>query len=120
MSRDGIAYGVKARLNYRAEKGKSIIDEKYAFLTGIHEVYSVLGISESHFRHSFESAFGTSPKLYLETVQIEKAKELLIDNSMKVYEVGERVGFKHGWADMNLRPLSLRRNSKIVKSGIAI
>ncbi len=98
MTRDRVVYGARARSSFWAEKGKSIIDEKYASLSGIDEVYSVLGISESHFRDSFEAAFGISPKVYLEAVQIEKAKELLFDTSLKVYEVSEKVGFKHRWA----------------------
>lgn len=51
-----------------------------------------------HFRDLFQSAFGVTPKLYLETVQVEHAKELLVDRSLKVTEISEMVGFKHRWA----------------------
>ncbi|MCL5267014.1 MAG: AraC family transcriptional regulator [Bacteroidetes bacterium] len=60
-----------------AEKGKEIIDNSYADLSGIDEVCSTLGISAAHFREVFYFAYHITPKRYLDTVRVEQAKKLL-------------------------------------------
>ncbi len=46
----------------------------------------------------FQSAFGINPKLYLEIVQVEQAKKLLHDRSLRIFEIADRLGFKHRWS----------------------
>lgn len=86
------------KANFWADRGKRIIDEEYRVLGGIAEVCCKLGISGSHFRDLFQSSFGMTPKHYLEAVQVEHAKDLLSDGSLKVSQICMMVGFKHRWA----------------------
>lgn len=81
--------------NYWAEKGKKLIDEKYAELNGINELCSVVGISTAHFRDVFYAAFGETPKCYLTKMKINRAKEILSDRGIRICEVAITAGFKH-------------------------
>jgi AraC-like DNA-binding protein len=85
---------------YWAEKGKQLIFERYTTLKGVEEVCSILGISSSHFRESFQYAYGMSPKSYLDNLRIEEAKRLLADHGNSVdglttLQVAKSVGFRN-------------------------
>jgi len=78
--------------NYWARMGKELIDKDYQRLHTVEDVCSILGISAGHFREVFRTAYGVNPKLYLARVKVEKAMELLKDESVMVCDVAMRVG----------------------------
>ncbi len=67
---------------YWAEKAKPLIDKRYSDLSGICEVSSILGISETHFRRVFRSAYTKSPRAYLQEVRIEWSSPRKVDKEL--------------------------------------
>jgi len=57
------------------------------------DLAGISGISEIYFRKIFTSLYGISPAKYIRTVRIEKAKSLLISESISVTEAAELSGF---------------------------
>ena len=57
------------------------------------DLAAISGISEVYFRKIFTSLYGISPARYIRTVRIEKAKNLLLDESVSVSEAAELSGF---------------------------
>ncbi|SFE81386.1 Two-component response regulator, YesN/AraC family, consists of REC and AraC-type DNA-binding domains [Paenibacillus algorifonticola] len=55
-----------------------------------------LGISRDHFRHLFKLETGKTALDRLTEIRIEKAKQLLDEGNLKVYEIADRVGFRNG------------------------
>ncbi len=54
----------------------------------------VSGISCVYFRKIFSTVFGLSPMRYLQTVRMEKAKDMLAGDYMPISDIAESVGFK--------------------------
>lgn len=52
-----------------------------------------LGVSEVYLRRLFTTYCGTTPKQYILTLRIEKAKQLLADNRYTVTAIAEKCGF---------------------------
>ncbi|ANY66661.1 hypothetical protein BBD42_09455 [Paenibacillus sp. BIHB 4019] len=55
-----------------------------------------LGISRDHFRHLFKLETGQTALDRLTEIRMEKAKLLLDEGNLKVYEIADRVGFRNG------------------------
>lgn len=55
-----------------------------------------LGISRDHFRHLFKDETGKTILDRLTDIRMDKAKQLLDEGSLKVYEIADRVGFRNG------------------------
>ena len=54
----------------------------------------VAGVSSVYFRKIFAAVFGQPPMRYLQTVRMEKAKDMLTGDYMPVSDIAESVGFK--------------------------
>ena len=52
------------------------------------------GISEVYFRKLFKSHFEQSPKQYILGLRLQKAKLLLLENDLKIWEIAECCGFE--------------------------
>jgi len=59
------------------------------------ELGQLLDLSESRFRSIFVKETGVSPQAYLQTLRLERAKELLTENGFSV----EQIAMKVGWQD---------------------
>ncbi|MZQ86682.1 response regulator [Paenibacillus sp. 5J-6] len=90
----------------REFKGNSKHQQVADFMTQyIHEHYmedinltdftSKVYVSRNYLAIIFKNATGETFNNYLTRVRIEKAKELLLDRNMLVYEVAKRVGYKN-------------------------
>jgi len=84
----------------------------------------VAGMSPSYFRHKFKEELGVTPTIYLQSVRLKMAKELLADNGLSVKQVKAAVGiqsdsyFTHQFkTTYGLPPSRLRsdQNALIVK-----
>ncbi|MEF2964967.1 response regulator [Paenibacillus sp. M1] len=87
-------------------KGSSKHRQVVDFMTGyIHEHYAEdltlaelsdkVYISRNHLSIIFKNITGETFNTYLTRVRIEKARELLLERNMLVYEVAERVGYRN-------------------------
>jgi len=59
----------------------------------VEEAAEVSRLSASHFRRQFRMVYGLSPKQYLLSLRISKARELLTGTNESVTEIAESVGF---------------------------
>jgi two-component system, response regulator YesN len=71
------------------------IHEHYAEDLTLAELSEKLYISRNHLSIIFKNMTGETFNNYLTRVRIEKARELLLQRTMLVYEVAERVGYKN-------------------------
>jgi two-component system response regulator YesN len=61
---------------------------------GVAALAEHLGISEGHLSHIFKKETDYTPVNYLTRYRVHKAMELLHDCRLKIYEVGEQVGYR--------------------------
>lgn len=73
----------------------SYIHEHYAEELTLAELSDKVFISRNHLSIIFKNITGETFNNYLTRVRIEKARELLMERNMLVYEVAERVGYKN-------------------------
>ncbi|AIQ70198.1 response regulator transcription factor [Paenibacillus graminis] len=73
----------------------SYIHEHYAEELTLAELSNKVFISRNHLSIIFKNITGETFNNYLTRVRIEKARELLMERNMLVYEVAERVGYKN-------------------------
>ncbi|SDL71274.1 response regulator transcription factor [Paenibacillus jilunlii] len=73
----------------------SYIHEHYAEELTLAELSDKVYISRNHLSIIFKNITGETFNNYLTRVRIEKARELLMERNMLVYEVAERVGYKN-------------------------
>lgn len=59
------------------------------------ELAKQCGISEVYFRRIFEKNYKMTPKQYIINIRINRAKQLLTENSMKISAVAENCGFSN-------------------------
>ena len=58
------------------------------------ELARVAGVSSVYFRKLFATLFGQPPMRYLQSVRMEKAKDMLSGDYMPISDIAESVGFK--------------------------
>ncbi|AIQ28280.1 AraC family transcriptional regulator [Paenibacillus sp. FSL P4-0081] len=73
----------------------SYIHEHYAEELTLADLSDKVYISRNHLSIIFKNITGETFNNYLTRVRIEKARELLMERKMLVYEVAERVGYKN-------------------------
>ncbi len=54
-------------------------------------------VSPSHLTHVFKDVIGVSPLKYHQQLRMEKAKRLLLDDSLCVYQVANRLGYEDAY-----------------------
>jgi len=77
------------------ESAKFYIDEFYDRKISVSDIANVAGFSVSHLRVLFKNAYGQSPVQYLNTVRVERAKEMLESNLFSIEEVACACGFQN-------------------------
>ncbi|MDR6550620.1 response regulator [Paenibacillus qinlingensis] len=70
------------------------IDEHYAGDITVAQIAEILHLSTNYLSNLFKSETGMRMIEYINRCRIRKAKELLRDSNLKVYEVAERTGFQ--------------------------
>jgi LacI family transcriptional regulator, galactose operon repressor len=85
----------------------------------VDDVLDQLSISRSMFNRRFKKILGRSPKSEMIRVQIERARELLIDSDLPVQKIAESCGFQEPkyfiqvfHRRVGMTPLTFRRSSK--------
>src|SRR5690606_9591125 len=75
-------------------KAKNYIDNHYHNDIGIDEVSEVVGLSASHFCTLFKQVTGSTFLEYVTQCRIEKAKYILVNTEVKVYQLAPLVGYQ--------------------------
>lgn len=70
------------------------IEDHYSHLLTLDELCSISGFSKYYFLHTFTAVTGISPYSYLETVRINRAKELLKEGN-NIADIALQTGFSH-------------------------
>jgi two-component system response regulator YesN len=73
---------------------KGFIDANYVSIKNIDDIVRSFYISGNYANVIFKKHIGITVFDYLVSVRIKKAKELLADSYVKIYEVAEKVGYK--------------------------
>ncbi len=85
--------------NKRAiELSKKLLKEKIHLNTDFSVIAENIGYSYDYFRHLFTAYVGMSPKQYQLEQKMNKAKDLLLNTGMPVYEIAKICGFSNGIA----------------------
>lgn len=74
------------------DMAKHFIEKHYAEPISLSQVAEWIGVSESYLSKRFVKETGTNFVDYLTRLRVEKAKQM-IHSGMKLYEVGENVGY---------------------------
>lgn len=72
---------------------RSYIDENYQTITSVEQIAAILFISCGYAKNMFKKHTGQTIYDYLVETRISRAKKLLSNSSIKVYEVSELVGY---------------------------
>lgn len=84
---------LEGRWNKAVDRTLAYIASHYHEALSLKQVANVCEINTSYLGQIFRKATGESFTNYVNRFRIEKAKQLLFNSSMKVYEVAEKVGF---------------------------
>lgn len=76
------------------EKAQAYIEEHFTEAITLNQVASLLYVSPGYLSRLFKERSGQGFKDYLYARRVERAKELLLDSSLKTYEVATRSGFR--------------------------
>ena len=84
---------LEGRWNKAVDRTLAYIAAHYHEALSLKQVANVCEINTSYLGQIFKKATGESFTNYVNRYRIEKAKQLLANSSLKVYEVAEKVGF---------------------------
>jgi len=79
--------------NLTIRRAKSMINEFYHAGITLDEIASRLNITPEYLGTQFRKETGVTFSTYIKNFRIQKAKELLIGTSLKLYEIADRVGY---------------------------
>lgn len=71
------------------------VDNKYYCDLKLESLAEIFGYNSSYLGKLFKENTGKSFNTYLDILRIDKAKELLVEDRLKVYQVCEKVGYKN-------------------------
>lgn len=74
---------------------KDYIDNHYSEPFSLDNCEDLLKISKYRLCREFSKYFGDSPAHYLKTIRLEKAKELLLNTDLNIYEISTQVGYEN-------------------------
>ena len=77
-----------------AKQAARYIDEHYSDKIKVEDIANAVYLSSGYLMTVFKKEIGMSVISYLRMRRMEKAKELLLDKKLKIYEVAERVGYE--------------------------
>ncbi len=81
------------RRDYRIRKALHLLQEGAGEIGELDDVARAVGLSRPHFYKLFRDQVGVTPKLYLNTLLMERAIDLLADGANPVADIGFDLGF---------------------------
>lgn len=76
------------------EDTKRLIKNNYVQNIPLYEIASRVGVSRFHLNRIFKERTGYTPRLYLEKIRVNEAKELLLTTDLNSTEVGYQTGYQ--------------------------
>ncbi|SDJ79017.1 bifunctional transcriptional activator/DNA repair enzyme AdaA [Sediminibacillus albus] len=76
------------------EDTKRLIKNNYVQNMPLHELASRVGVSRFHLNRIFKERTGYTPRIYLEMIRVNEAKELLLTTNLNSTEVGFQTGYQ--------------------------
>ncbi|MFA7372098.1 MAG: AraC family transcriptional regulator [bacterium] len=70
------------------------VEERYVERIALDDLAAFVSLSPSYLSSLFKRITGTSVVSYINSIRVEKAKELLNDSKLRINDVAERVGFE--------------------------
>ncbi len=80
----------------RLERVKSFVAAHYGTRITVTEIARAAGYSTYHFARSFKMTTGMTPFRYIQSVRLDKAKEMLLNSYASLNEIAVRCGFSDG------------------------
>lgn len=77
------------------KKVENYISKNYSKDLKLEAIAQLFGYNSAYLGKMFKKAFGDNFNTYLDKVRIAQAKQLLLNESLKVYEVSEQIGFRN-------------------------
>jgi len=77
------------------KKIENYISRNYSKELKLESIAQLFGYNSAYLGKMFTKTFGDNFNTYLDKVRIESAKQLLLNDKLKVYEVSEQVGFNN-------------------------
>jgi AraC-like DNA-binding protein/mannose-6-phosphate isomerase-like protein (cupin superfamily) len=74
---------------------KNYIDQNFHKNRSIEYISKKGGMSKGHFQRQFKKKFGLSPIAYQNQVRVDVAKRLLVETSLNISEISERIGLEN-------------------------
>ena len=75
-------------------RAKNIVREFYAQGITLNEVAAQIDVTPEYLSAQFHHETGKTFSAYIRDLRLQKAKELLISTDLKLYEIGEQVGYR--------------------------
>jgi len=85
---------IKPEYSYLVKRIMNFIKANYTNDVTLKTIAEALQISPNYVSRIFKAETGKSPFDYLNTIRIDSAKRHLSDSSLKIYEIGYKIGFK--------------------------
>lgn len=85
---------IKPEYSYLVKRIIGFIKANYTNDITLKSIGEALQVSPNYVSRIFKAETGKSPFDYLNTIRIENSKTFLSDSSLKIYEIGYKVGFK--------------------------
>ena len=82
----------KTFVDLRIQRVILLLEENHDRSLSLSGMAQVAGLSSSRLRHKFKSEVGVTPTVYLQTLRLRKAKDLLTTNHLTVKEAKAAVG----------------------------
>lgn len=79
---------------YLFRKVKDYLEQNYSADLSLEEVSSRFYLSAPYFSKVFKRINGMNFSKYIQLIRINKAKDLLVNSHMKIYEIGNKVGYR--------------------------
>lgn len=89
----GLAFRI-ARSIEQAVTDRPAMDDNEFGRQGIARIADELGYSSAYCNRVFKSVYGMSPRHFLSSIKLRKAKLLLLDKQMPVERIAEKLGYK--------------------------
>lgn len=81
--------------NVEISRALEYVHQHYTEELSLKQIADIVGLSENYFSSLFKQEIGESLITYINRVRIQYAKEMLRSETMKVYEVAEKVGYRN-------------------------
>ncbi len=85
--------GPPNRLDEVIRRARAILIERFDRPPRIRDLARELGVAESHFRRSFKSQTGVSPKQFARNLRLRRVRALLRNTALTITEIAEETGY---------------------------